>query len=130
MATSSDTGKEMNKWQDMRLAERMAQLAHSISGRRILDRLATKTQNGTLGKPDSADDADSDMNMQIGDNVNHYHPKQGGTQNDWLKKAAVTASLLLGGVGVGAAAVSMLSKGDAMVDTDTDTQYELGIGSE
>jgi len=104
--------------------------------RRLLERLAKKNMDGTLGKKDETDDVlGDDMSVRIGDEVNNYYgvePNQEAqssrplqisagkanaetvkkTLSPLVKTGLVAAATALGGAGVGAATTLLLSKSD------------------
>jgi len=73
--TETPGEKTMRRFYETELASRAILVARMGQNRRILDRLALKQQNGTLGKPDPDVDKlleDQDVQVRIGDEV-HYH---------------------------------------------------------
>lgn len=121
---------------------------------RLVRRLVRKTQDGTLGKPDSDADQSEAEDMgayQVGDNI-HYHypasPEQSSPPPQatppqpavpsWLKSALLVAAAAAAGAGVPALWRQMQDQPNTTVvvppgvdtDTDTDTQYEIGLSQE
>jgi hypothetical protein len=71
--------KIKKNWFGIEMADRMVGMRALDRSHRLAERLARKTQDGTLGKPDETpevgDDMGEDMGVQVGDNVvNHYYP--------------------------------------------------------
>jgi len=134
--------KTMRRWYEMKLADNAAQILHQAKARRVLNRLAIKTQNGTLGKPDPVADefVGEDMQVRIGDQVNHYQvmpetsaSETSASRNSLLKKAALAAALLGLGGGTGAALPWIVGMFQAQpptmeTPTDSDTLFELHLG--
>lgn len=139
LATETPPDKTMRRWYELKIAERAALLLHQTADRKLLHRLATKMQDGTLGKNGPGVDqlrGAEDMQVRIGDEVhNHYEPQPAASQStpmSGLKKAALTAALLGAGGGIGAAVPFALdalkSTAPVAAPADSDTQYELHIG--
>ncbi len=143
MTTETPPRKTMRRWFEMRLANEAAMILHGANGRKLLHRLAKKTQDGTLGKTDPSVDqqlGSEDMQIRIGDEVhNHYQqePPQVASQPtpaSGIKRAAMIAALVAGGGGIGAAVPMVLdamkpaTPPAAVTPTDENTQYELHIG--
>jgi len=137
--------KTMRRWYEMKLADNAAQTLHQAKGRKILNRLAVKSQDGTIGKPDPVADQfveSDDMQIRIGDEVNHFQippeaisttPTRTTNQSGWLKKAALAAALLGAGGGTGAALpwiVEQFQSAPSVVEqpADKDTLFELHLG--
>jgi len=125
----------------MALAHDAVQIDKDMRRQAVVERLIKKTQDGTLmQQTDEPMDKqiEEEMAVRIGDESHiHYHneqkePQQVPQASSGLGKALATAGLAAIGVG-GAASLPILawnlSRQDqqAVVDTDTDTQYGLRI---
>lgn len=93
------------------LADELAGTAGAMRSRMIAERLAIKTQNGTLGKPTrEPQDAElEDMQIRVGDDT-HYYPAQQGRQPSGILPWVLAAAL--GAGGIGAAAGTYLNRPD------------------
>ena len=150
-STETPAEKVMRQWYQGKLAERLMQMAHLAQNRSLLRRGARKMQDGTLGQV--TDDAEEDpVNIHIGDVVvtEDKRPTTAEVATEaktttalesptattplW-QKVLVVWGLMSAGAGVTAAipfALSLLEKPaeqQTFVDTDTDTQYELRLGT-
>jgi len=93
--------KTMRRWYEGKLAERLLQATQMAASRNLLRRGARKMQDGTLGQPGDPSEEEP-VNILIGDqtyNVPPESPSTGSGTVDLLKKAAIVAALLGGGVG-------------------------------
>jgi hypothetical protein len=101
-------------------------------------RLVRKTQDGTLGQPDTGDAAveDEDETVSFGDTTNTYNVA--GQAKDTIAKAAPSVlpyvlAAALGGTGLGAAAMALpsvlklLNPPAATQALDFDTKYNLNF---
>ena len=132
--------RTMRRWYETKLAERAAMLCHQATERRLLNRLALKAQNGTIGKADPAVDRfmeSDDMQVRIGDDVHNHYPQESqapaSQPMSGLKKAALAAALLGAGGGIGAAVPWLTGAPNSTppaveFPADHDTQYELHLG--
>lgn len=115
----------MRQWFQAKLGERMGQFAQMSLDRELLRRGARKMQDGTLYQRTNEPEAEDDMNIRVGDEINHHYypavtepameaqesPKpteqpaavsQAETPvwKTWLKRAAIVALPLVGAAGV------------------------------
>jgi len=110
--------------------------------RALLRRGSRKMQDGTLGqKGDSESEEDGEMNIHIGDVITSQPESKAITASatdamgSLAKQLAVGAALAVGAGGLAGGvipwALGVFDKPEpavqTMVDTDTDTQYELGV---
>ena len=138
----------MKQWYQGKLTERLMQAGAMAKDRALLRRGSRKMQDGTLGeRSDNAVENDA-MNIHIGDVVVSQseqtpppspvqevaRPNIAPAAGAWgpLRKAIFVAGLLSAGTGLG----MLIGASDEPVPpapvahTDTNTQYELIIGSE
>jgi hypothetical protein len=136
-AETTETWKTKVKknWFGIEMADRMVGMKAMDRSHRLAERLARKTQDGTLGKPDEGPEAGEDMEdmgVQVGDNVVHHHyppPEQPAVEplpvaeelptepetaaKTLLEKAApYLIAATLGGVPVGSALTYFLTRPD------------------
>ena len=153
------TPEQQHKALGILAADRLTGMAGMLRSRLMAERLARKSQDGTLGRetPMHEDEMLSDMNINVGDTyyglqppvpaAEQPQPPASPTQSSLGADPAtrptamqrvprmlpyvLAAALAGGGLGLGAAALPALLKPDApaATDTDTDTQYELRITS-
>lgn len=122
-------------------AERLYGLASMVRSRMITERLALKTQNGTLGTPttEPQDQELADMQLNLGDQYNIQAPNNEAQPMapaaDSIAQQALKMLPWMGLAGLGA--WQLASRPDpppapdppAIEDTDTDTQYRLRLSS-
>jgi len=130
--TETPARKTMRRWFELKLGERAAMLLHQAKQRQLLNRLAMKTQDGTLGQQDPHVDralGSEEMGVHIGD-IYHAPPVSPTASQQpampWWIKAGIAAALLASGGTLGVGVASYLAGSGA----DTDTQYELRLGGE
>lgn len=138
-------GEEIKQqWMQARLGHEAMCLDNLQRGARIVERLALKRQNGTIGRADPGlEEFDKslgdDMGVSIGNRTvhNHYPPAavKPSFRSGWgLKKLALWAALLAAGGGTGAALpwlLEPLQPGPAVAPpqrADRDTLFELRFG--
>lgn len=131
-------------WYGVGTVGRLLRMGALDRSHRLAERLAKKTQDGTLGHPEASDSTvEDEMGIQVGDNtITHHHhsaptsvpvspaavpsdASQQPPQVPKLLKAAAIAALVLGGGGAGAGLTALLVNRPQM--TDTDTKYELRL---
>lgn len=121
--------KVMRQWYQGKLAERMGQFAAMMKARQLLHRGALKMQDGTLGQPGEPETVE-DMNIRIGDE-NHYPTPITPSEPGFASKIAPL--LLAAALGAGGLALwNAIQPNDPIptvipIDTDTNTQYILGL---
>ncbi len=134
--------KLMLQWYQGKLAERLMQATSLTQNRNLLRRGARKMQDGTLGTCIGDTDTEEEpVNIHIGDltiaqAAPSLPPTTPAAKKDIgsLLKTLLISAALAAGPGVGIAIPWALGAFDkpkmpaAMVDTDTDTRYELRIG--
>lgn len=124
-------------WWKVKIGERAENLRQSAKKFENVNSLTMATREKLLGKEITDNNRPEDEPMHIGDysNVtNQYLPaQQAGSALGTLAKMAIGAGLLTTGIGVPAGgymiwdALKNLPTPAPVVDTDTDTQYEIGL---
>ena len=142
--TETPADRTMRRWFEGKLAERLGQAGQMFQDRAMMRRGAKKQQDGTLNQPGEPEP--EDMNIRVGDEIHYYDapktiassPVQTSGFADFLKKAAIAAALTAGGAGVGVGIPWLLGAFEkaapavvpaAVESIDTDTQYELRLGT-
>jgi len=145
--TETRPDKLMRQFYEVLLAGKAQMLARSERQQGLLNRLARKTMDGTLGQPNEADDAGADdMQLRIGDEtINYYGSPPEAPANTptatkatgWasvLKQAALGAALVAAGGGMATAlsawfpdapTTPVVQPAPAMTDTDTISTLEI-----
>jgi len=136
MPNSNGAWKETLKrnWANTRLAHEAGMLGELMAEKALVRRLVKKSQDGTVGTPTEEDE---DVDVNVGNEI-HYHVAQTAadaqptstpitsTASAWL---APLLSAALAAAGAGGLTYLMTRDIPTMVDTDTDTQYELRLGT-
>lgn len=112
--------------------ERVAGVAGILRSRLMAERLAIKTQDGTLDKPTPTpvDKALETLDLRLGDEIHvHQAPRSSALP---IVGTALLSAALGGGVAALPWLMQLLQAAPSpepvpSVDTDTDTQYELRI---
>jgi len=132
-----------------RIGHNAAVLDSILRQNQIVERLALKTQEGTVGQPGDPPKLEENMGVSVGNTITNYYPQAPSDVPsapaaptspiaDFLKKAAIAAALTAGGAGVGVGIPWLLGAFEkaapavvpaATEAIDTNTQYELRIGS-
>lgn len=112
--------------------ERAAGVAGILRSRLMAERLAMKTQDGTLGKTTATpvDKALETLDLRLGDEIHVHQPPRSSALP--IVGAALVSAALTGGVAALPWLVQLWQREPSpapvpSVDTDTDTQYELRI---
>lgn len=123
-------------WYKTKVADYALQIDKDDRRQRILERLAKKTQDGTLGEATAEpSDAGDDMGVAVGNEIHHHHQQPKAEPASTVAKTLATAGLAAAGLGAGISAPILaynLTRPDkpAQADTafvDTDTQYGLRV---
>jgi hypothetical protein len=98
--------KVAKQYLGVRMARQAASIEKIMRQNRVLERLACKTQDGTIGRKDPDADKmleDDGMGVHVGDQVatHHYHT-QPEAQESGLKSAITVVALLAAGAGAAA----------------------------
>lgn len=106
--------KVLKQWYQGKLGERLLQGAQMALDRQMLRRGSRKQQDGTLGTQDNSPPVEEEMNIRVGDEINHYYesdpvaatppvaPVQPKKPLGVLAEAAIAAALIASGIGAGA----------------------------
>ncbi len=124
--------------QQLTQADRAAFLDKMLRQNLLVERLAKKTQDGTVGQPteEPADQrlASGDgMAVSVGNTTTHNYAAPSATfATSTLAKLAMGAALLAGGTGLGAGAMALIdalkSKPAAITSgADANTEYQLNL---
>jgi len=141
--TPTEGPRVMRQWFQMKIGERMTQMAMMVKGRQQVMDIARKMADGTFGKPDTAGQPEDDeMNIRVGDETHHHYPQEttpGKPAASKLSKLALAGALAMGtgGIGIGAAIPLVLDalKPDApplpppavTFPADTDTRNRIRL---
>lgn len=129
--------KLAQKFWAVKLGERAESLRQAARRFNNVDSLTMATRERLLGSEITDKHRPEGEDMHVGDdnstrNIYYPAPQQGGTAGT-LAKLAIGAGLMLTGVGapIGgwfiADALKNMPQSEQVIDTDTDTQYEIGL---